>query len=140
MANDDILKELNNQKKLLQGFKQTAEGIKTERIVNETNLKNLEKNEKAIMDKCRALGYDPDKLRDIIAEKMDNLKKITGKLDKLMPSGDGKLPADVNDILASLKDTSIVAQEQAVPVTNNIDIDKNLLPTDDDLGLGDIEL
>lgn len=99
---EDVLNNLNEQKRKLAGFKKMAEDIRTQRIVNETNLKNLERNQAEIIQRCQELGYDPNRLKETLLDKTSELQQLTAKLDRIMPNQDGTFPGDVNQLLSSL--------------------------------------
>lgn len=106
---DSMLENLERQKNKLQELKAKAEELKTQRIINETNLKNLQENEQEIIDKCISLGYEPNKLRDIILDKMKGIDIIIDKLNKIMPDSNGNTNYNVDEIL---KDVSKNNSEQ----------------------------
>jgi len=110
---EDILNNLNEQKRKLAGFKKMAEDIRTQRIVNETNLKNLERNQAEIIQRCQELGYNPNRLKETLLDKTNELQQLTDKLDRIMPNPDGTFPGDVNQLLASLGVPEPVTPEPA---------------------------
>lgn len=99
----DVVKLLDEKKKILKDFKLQAEATRNSRIRNEANLENLIKSENDIIAKIRKLGYEPENLKSHIEAKLKELNSITDKLAKVMPDEKGVIPSNVMEILSDGK-------------------------------------
>lgn len=80
----NVADQLTKYKEILEISKQKAQSAKEDRIRYEATLEQLKKQESDLLEKVKKMGYDPDDLENIIADKIEKLKVITDKLDKIM--------------------------------------------------------
>lgn len=135
---DNTLKQIQDAKLKLQGYKQTAENTKLERARNEATLDQLKKNEAEIIQKIQGLGYDPDNLKDHIEAKLTQITAISAKLDAVMPGEDGVIPQGALQLLSATPAVAapVVELEPVQPANATDGLD---LLDGQDIDLGDLD-
>jgi len=66
-------------------LKDGLEKAKNKRIQAVTRLEELVKQEKQYLDEIHELGVDPDRLEEEIANLQDQIEKLSGEIEALIP-------------------------------------------------------
>lgn len=123
----DIVKTLEKSNETLKGFKAQVEETKNNRIRNEARLENLVKNESEIVERIKSLGYDPDKLKNLMEEKSNKLSAILTKISSVMPDENGNIPLNAYSILNIKQDvqeiTTPLEQEKPKGISGPVNFD-----------------
>lgn len=72
--------------KELQELKDKIENGKMTKYKAETRLEELEKQEKVLKEEIIKLGYDPEKLDEIINQLENEQKQLLSKIQEMLPS------------------------------------------------------
>jgi uncharacterized protein (UPF0335 family) len=120
---NDIMKTLEEKKKVLKGYKEKAEDTKNSRIRNEANLEHLKKSENDIVNKIKKLGYDPENLKSHIEARVKDLNELTEKLAKVMPDENGVIPDYTMKILRNVNAPSVTKKVEETEEINLNDVD-----------------
>lgn len=91
MDNVELLNKLNGFKEFANTTKETLNSKKEERLILQTNLKNLQDNLKKIESQCGALGIKPEELEVSINKGLEQLTIMQQNIMAIIPQDGSSL-------------------------------------------------
>lgn len=114
----NIIDVINNSKQQIARIDKTLSDLKTKRIIEETNLKNIAQQENELIETIKSEGVDPNNLSSEIKKSTEELNDIITKLTSIIPA-DGSIPDNIEELVANLEQQSEQTDENTEEVENN---------------------
>lgn len=114
----NIIDVINNSKQQIARIDKTLSDLKTKRIIEETNLKNITQQENELIETIKSEGVDPNNLSNEIKKSTEELNDIITKLTSIIPA-DGSIPDNIEELVANLEQQSEQTDENTEEVENN---------------------